>query len=379
MRAIFLFFLISLLLYLSCGNSNQSQLLVPDIPIYQVKTERIPVYQEFVGQIYGQKDIAIRARVEGFLEGVHFREGLPVKKGELLYTIENQTYEEDVAAKMSKLAEAQTMLAKAESDLNRIKPLAQQKAVSESDLDAAIAYYEAALAGVEAAEANLRASKVQLGYTKVYAPISGIIGKTLAKVGDFVGRSPNPIILNVVSLIDTVRVEFYITETQYLSIARFRQDQREKNILSAKREQMGLDLILADGSLYPLTGRVDFLDRDVDPTTGAVLVQASFPNPDQILRPGQFAKIKAMVAILDKGVKIPQRCIMELQGLYRVFVVNDSNRVELRNVEVGSKIKNFWLITKGLSEGEKVIYEGLQKVRDGVLVNPVTQNIEPIE
>jgi membrane fusion protein (multidrug efflux system) len=379
MRAIFLFFLISLLLYLSCGNSNQSQLLVPDIPIYQVKTERIPVYQEFVGQIYGQKDIAIRARVEGFLEGIHFLEGLPVKKGELLYTIENQTYEEDVAAKMSKLAEAQTMLAKAESDLNRIKPLAQLKAVSESDLDAAIAYYEAALAGVEAAEANLRASKVQLGYTKVYAPISGIIGKTLAKVGDFVGRSPNPIILNVVSLIDTIRVEFYITETQYLSIARFRQDQREKNILNEKREQISLDLILADGSLYPLTGRVDFLDRDVDPTTGAVLVQASFPNPNQILRPGQFAKIRATVTVLENGIKIPQRCLTELQGLYRVFVVNDSNRVELRNVEVGSKIKNFWLITKGLSEGEKVIYEGLQKVREGVFVNPVIHKIEEVE
>jgi membrane fusion protein (multidrug efflux system) len=378
MRSILLLFLISLLFYLSCNN-NKSQLLVPEIPVYQVKTERIPIYQEFVGQIYGQKDIAIRARVEGFLEGIHFLEGLPVKKGELLYTIENQTYEEDVAAKMSKLAEAQTMLAKAESDLNRIKPLAQLKAVSESDLDAAIAYYEAALAGVEAAEANLRASKVQLGYTKVYAPISGIIGKTLAKVGDFVGRSPNPIILNVVSLIDTIRVEFYITETQYLSIARFRQDQREKNILNEKREQISLDLILADGSLYPLTGRVDFLDRDVDPTTGAVLVQASFPNPNQILRPGQFAKIRATVTVLENGIKIPQRCLTELQGLYRVFVVNDSNRVELRNVEVGSKIKNFWLITKGLSEGEKVIYEGLQKVREGVFVNPVIQKIEEVE
>jgi membrane fusion protein (multidrug efflux system) len=248
------------------------------------------------------------------------------------------------------------------------------KAVSESDLDSALAQHEASIESVKAAEANLRAGNIQLGYTKIYSPISGIIGKTNAKVGDFVGRSPNPVILNTVSRIDTVLVEFFITETQYLQVARHLLSKVESTVQNARKEN--LELILADGSLYDHKGKVNFVDRDVDPTTGAILVQASFPNPQELLRPGQFAKVKALVTVVKDGILIPQRCVMELQGLYSVYVVGDGDKVQTRNVKVGPKIKQFWLITEGLKPGEHVVYEGLQGVKGGAVVKPTMKKIE---
>jgi membrane fusion protein (multidrug efflux system) len=378
MRKIIIFSLISSsLFFISCGNGANSKAGLPEIPVYETKADDIDIYQEFVGQIYGYKDIAIRARVEGFLEGIHFNEGSRLVQGAKLYTVESQPFEADVAAKMSRLAEAKTMLAKAQSDLNRIKPLAEQNAVSQSDLDGAVAQYEASVSSVEAAQANLRAARIQLSYTQIHSPISGIIGRTKAKVGDFVGREPNPVILNVVSRIDTILVQFFITERQYLNIARF--IKAEKNSIGDDREETQFHLILVDGSVYEHPGKVDFVDREIDPTTGAMLVQASFPNPDEILRPGQFAKVKARLAVIEDGIMIPQRCISELQGNYSVMIINEENKIESRQVKVGPTINNFWVITEGLKIGEKVIYEGLQKVREGGMANPIIQDIKPID
>ena len=371
-----LLLIILLGLYFSCGGEDAIQVSPPDIPVYQTVEQKIPLYEEFVGQIHGFEDIAIRARVEGFLEGIHFQEGSRVERESLLYTLESQPFEAEVSAKMSMVAEAKTMLAKAKSDLERIRPLAAQRAVSESELDAAVAIYEASVASVEAAEANLKAANIQLGYTKIYSPISGIIGKTQAKVGDFVGRSPNPVILNVISRIDIVLVDFFITEIQYLNVMR-RYLSRELPSTGRQRDG-GLELILADGSLYGHKGKVDFIDREVDPSTGAMLVQASFPNPEGIIRPGQFARVKILVDMLEDGIIVPQRCVSELQGLYRVYVVNEKNEVEIREVRVGPRISDFWLITEGLDAGEKIVYEGLQRVRAGMTVNPVDQEVTPI-
>jgi len=346
----------------------------PKVTVIETVAEEVSIYQEFVGQVYGFKDIAIRARVEGFMEGIHFKEGSTVKKGKKLYTLESQPFEAEVAAKMSKVAEAKTALVYAESDLARIKPLAEENAVSKSDLDAADALYNASIAGVEAAEANLRAANIQLSYTKIFSPINGIIGRTQAKVGDFVGKNPNPVILNTVSNIDTVLVQFFITESQYLEWSRFIQE-REKNKEDIKVRE-GLELILSDGTVYEHKGKIDFVDRQVDPTTGALLVQASFPNPEKLLRPGLFAKVKANVDIIPDGILIPQRCVTELQGLYSVMVVDESNKVDRREITVGPTIGEFWLIVEGLKPGEKVIYEGLQAVRDGVEVNPQAHKID---
>ncbi|MDH3358884.1 MAG: efflux RND transporter periplasmic adaptor subunit [Desulfobacteraceae bacterium] len=367
---------ILLLLFFSCSQKEeqQAQAPPPQVTVVVTQAKDVPIYQEFVGQIYGFKDIAIRARVEGFLEGIHFEEGSRVEKGALLYTLESQPFEADVAAKMSRVAEANTRRAKAKSDLDRIEPLAKENAVSQSDLDSAVAQHDASIESVKAAKANLRASNIQLGYTKIYSPIFGIIGKTKAKVGDFVGLSPNPVILNTVSRIDTVLVEFFITETQYLQVARHLLSKVEPAVQNARKEN--LELILADGSLYDHKGKVDFVDRDVDPTTGAILVQSSFPNPQELLRPGQFAKVKALVKVVKDGILIPQRCVVELQGLYSVYVVGDGDKIQTRNVKVGPKIKQFWLITEGLKPGEHVVYEGLQRVKDGAVVNPTIKKIE---
>jgi membrane fusion protein (multidrug efflux system) len=373
LKIIILLFSSSLIL-VSCGSDEQSKLFVPEIPVYKITAEDVPIYQEFVGQVYGLKDISIRARVEGFLEGIYFDEGRGVKKGQLLYTIESQPFEADVAAKMSLLAEAKTMLVNAESELNRIRPLAEINAVSQSDLDAAVARFEALQASVEAAEANLRASQIQLSYTKIKSPISGVIGKTKAKVGDFVGREPNPVILNVVSRIDIILVEFFLTESEYLIVAR--EVNKNKELEEVEREEPYLELILSDGSIHNHKGKVEFIDREVDPTTGSILLQASFPNPEYIIRPGQFARVNASVRTIRNGILIPQRSVMEMQGIHNVFVINNENKVELRRIIVGPTIESFWLVKEGLKNGEKVVYEGLQKVKPGMTVNPVLTKVE---
>jgi membrane fusion protein (multidrug efflux system) len=378
MKKITLHLLCTLLLVVFSCNKKEEQAQPPPshVTVIQTEAQQVPIYREFVGQVYGYKDIAIRARVEGYLEEIHFEEGSRIDKSALLYTLESQQFEEDVAAKMSRVAEAKTVQTKAESDLNRIRPLAEQKAVSESDLDSAVAQYEASIESVKAAEANLRAGKIQLGYTKIYSPISGIIGKTKAKVGDFVGREPNPVILNTVSRIDNVLVQFFITETEYLKAAR-RYISRGRT--ADKNAKKGLELILADGTLYEHKGQFDFIDREVDPQTGAILAQASFPNPEEILRPGQFAKVKGKVRVVEDGILIPQRCVMELQGLYNVFVVDASNKVEKRAVKVGPKIQAFWLIAEGLKPGEQVVYEGLQKVKAGATVKPTVKEVTSLD
>jgi membrane fusion protein (multidrug efflux system) len=345
----------------------------PEISVVETKAEDVPLFMEFVGQTSGLKDIAIRARVEGFLEGIHFQEGSGVEKGALLYTLESQPFEEKVAAKLSGVAEVKTMLAKAKGDLDRIKPLAEINAVSKSDLDAAVAAYEATLSSLEAAKAILRASEIELSYTKIKSPIDGIIGRTKAKVGDFVGKDPNPVILNTVSQVDTILVNFFITETQYLVVSR-----ALNNELADQHDdfEANFELILIDGTVFGHKGKPDFVDREVDPTTGAMLVQASFPNPEKLLRPGQFAKVRIKAQMVKDAILIPQRCVMEIQGLYNVFVVSASNTIETREIKVGPKVESFWLITEGLKPGEKVVFEGLQKVKDGAAVKPTIADIK---
>lgn len=364
-----LIILTSGLLFISCGD-DANKAPVPKIEIYEVVEQDVPIINEFVGNVAGQKDIAIRARAIGFLEGIHFNEGTLVKKGQLLYTIESQQYESESAAMQSKLAEAKTNLAYTESDLNRIKPLAEVFAVSQSDLDAAIAKHDAAKANVAAAKANLRASNILLDYTKIKSPITGIIGKTKAKVGDFVGQSPNPVILNVVSLIDTMLVDFYLTESNYIRIFR---ELIEQNPEERGQKKKKMQLVLVDGSVFKYNGTIKFIDREVDPTTGAILIQAAFPNPEKLLRPGQFAKVRAEVDLVENGILIPQRCVIETQGKHSVFVIDEENKVVRREIKTGPTVNSSWLVEEGLKSGDKVVYEGLQKVKPGMVIEPVNR------
>jgi len=349
----------------------------PEITVIETKAEDVPLFLEFVGQTYGLKDITIRARVEGFLEGIHFKEGSWVKVGDLLYTLESQPFEEKVATRMSGVAEVKTMLAKNKGDLDRIEPLAKINAVSKSDLDAAQAAYDASLSSLEAARANLRAAKIELSYTKIMSPINGIIGKTEAKVGDFVGKDPSPVILNTVSQVDTILVNFFITETQYLEFQRFKAKTEPTEAYGREEGAEGkFELYLIDGTRYDHLGILNFVDREVDTTTGAMLVQASFPNPEQLLRPGQFTRVRIQAQVVKDTILIPQRSVMEIQGLYSVFVVDSDNKVTTREVTVGPKVGSSWMITEGLNPGEKVVYEGLQKVKDGSTANPSLAEIK---
>jgi len=363
-------FVITTLLF-SCGGEDQVQIPPPVVQVYVTTTTNVPIYKEFIGETQGFKDIDIRARVEGYLEGIHFEEGSEVKKDQLLYTIESQPFQENVAEKQSQLAAANIERVNAESDLSRIKPLAAENAISQIDLDSAQAKYDASIEGVKAAEANLNAANIQLSYTKILSPIDGIIGGTQAKVGDFVGASPNPVILNTVSSLSTILVQFFVTENEYLQAARrIIAETEEYQVGEAKKEPNDLQLILSDGSVYGYKGKFDFIDRNVDPLTGAILIQSSFPNPDQLLRPGLFAKVRAEVNRIKDGILVPQRCIVELQGTFSVLIIDESNKVQNRQVQVGPKVKEFWLIKEGLKPGEKVIYEGLQKVKEGIVVVP---------
>jgi membrane fusion protein, multidrug efflux system len=351
----------------------------PEVNVLTTKAENVPIYQTYVGQVYGAKDIAIRARVEGFLNGIHFQEGSIVKKDALLYTIDRQPFEAQVAAQKGLVAEANTKVIKARNDLNRYRPLAAKNAVSQSDLDAAKAQFDAAQGGLDAANANLQAVNIQMGYTNIYSPITGIIGKTKAKAGDFVGRDPNPVILNTVSNTDHILVEFFLSETQYLIAARRFIAESPEQRKTAEKQDTGFQLILADDSIYSHKGKATFIDRQVDPMTGAILVQASFPNPEGLLRPGQFAKVKIQIDTATNGILVPQRAVTELQGMTRVFVVDEKNTVQERKVKLGPTVDNLWLIREGVKSGERVIFEGIQKIADGIVVKPVETQFKRIK
>lgn len=368
---------LSSILLTSCKEKAQQAPPPPEIQVHEVNAYDIPFVMEFVGQTHGLYDIAIRARVEGFLEGIHFEEGSTVSKGKLLYSIDPLPFEAKVAEQQSRLAQAHTAKVKMKSDLDRTRPLAEMNAVSQRDLDAAVANYDASIAEVEAAEASLRATRIELGYTRIYSPIDGIIGITQAKPGDFVGREPNPVVLNGVSTTDVILVRFSLTEAQYLSITKREIEMSAAEIES--NEKVTLKLLMAGGYEHEQTGKLDFADRSVNATTGTLLVQASFDNPKQIVRPGQFARVRAIFDIEDDVVMVPQRCVTELQGRFLVNLVGENNIIESREVQLAFKNGNMWTVESGLEKGDKIVLEGLQLAREGVTISPVPAEFEIIQ
>lgn len=362
--------LLFIFVLISCNKDKEAKKAAPpSIQVVEVIQKDVPIYKDFVGQIFGQEDVSINARVEGFLTGIHFVEGSRVEKGQLLYSIDPEPLKAEVANQRSKVAEAQTRLVNAENELERYIPLAKIDAVSKSDLDFAQASRDASVAGVEAAKASLRMAEINLSYTKIKSPISGFIGKTNARVGEFVGRNPSVVLLNTVSELTSVRVQFFLTESQYLVIGREYRERLAENRSDVKQE-IDISLILADGTKHPYNGKVDFVNREVDATTGAILVQASFPNPNLLLKPGQYAKVVIMMNNVKGGLLVPQRCITEIQGQYSVFVVNAQNIVESRQITISERIGDLRLVSEGLQAGEDIVIDALQKVRTGTTIVP---------
>lgn len=360
-----------------CGPSEPPA--PPPLPVEVAEAEQrdVPLTLDMVGTTLGTQDIPIRARVDGFLEGLYFQEGRTVNKGDLLYRIDQQPFQAKLVEAQSQLAAAQTRLANARSDLGRIRPLAEMKAVSEQDLDSAQAQFDAAKANVQAARAGVELAEIELSYTEIYAPIDGLIGLSKAKPGEYVGKEPNPVVLNILSDIHPIRVRFSISEREYLVLARtvaeaeWRQEDEDlRDSKGRKKEKTALKLILADGTVHAYDGEADATAQAIDPQTGTFTVEASFPNPDGLLLPGQFARVRADYATLDDAVVVPRRAITELQGRFRVMVVTADDTVEVRDVELGPIKNNDQVIESGLQAGERVIVEGLQKVRPGMTVAP---------
>jgi membrane fusion protein (multidrug efflux system) len=337
----------------------------PEVKVTKVESRDIPVSNEWIGQTFGAEDVEIRSRVEGYIEGIFFAEGTNVGKGTLLYTIDTKELEQKLIEAQGRLKEAETMLVQAENDVKRFKPLADAGAVSIQRYEIAFATFEARKGNVEAAQAAVRIAEINLGYSRVTAPISGVIGITQYRVGDYVSKTQNSL-LNTISNIDPIRVRFNISEQEYLS---FRRNAIEESTKGNRRTlNAKVEMILSDGTLYPDEGRVNVADRQVDPSTGTLMLEALFPNPQQLLRPGQYSKIRSVTKILTSAVVIPTRAISELQGQFQVFVVGSDSKAVLKTIKKGPQYGQFTVIESGLSPGETVIVEGIQKVRADMVV-----------
>jgi membrane fusion protein (multidrug efflux system) len=308
--------------------------------------------------------VEIRARVEGYLENVDFSEGSFVRKGQLLYQIDPKPLAAALANAKANLATAQARLAKANTDVNRLTPLAKQQAVSQQELDNALSMQDAARAQVDAQKAAVDKAELDLGYARIAAPLDGLVGTTQVKPGNLVGRGESTL-LTTVSQVDPILFRAGISEADYLRIAK-------RVAATGKRAvpENTIDLLLADGTVHAHKGTVEAVERAVDPTTGTLMVQVRFPNPDRVVRPGQYGRARFVIENKAGALLVPQRAVSELQNLYSLAVVGEGNKVSFRNVKVGPRVDGMWVIEEGLKPGEKVVVEGLQRVRDGVVVSP---------
>ncbi|MBZ5602107.1 MAG: efflux RND transporter periplasmic adaptor subunit [Acidobacteriia bacterium] len=381
--------------------ANVGPMAAPDVEVAQVEQRDVPVYREWIGTLDGMVNAAIKAQVTGYMLVQHYTEGSFVKKGQLLFEIDPRPFQAAVDQAQGQLAQANGQLAQAKAqlvqsqaqlaqaqanqgrtqlDVNRYIPLAQQQAITQQDLDNATqnnlsakaaveaaraqvetskAQIQAASATVEAAKAAVEAARVNLGFTKLTSPIDGIAGQAQVQVGNLV--SPSGGNITTVSTLEPIKAEFTVSEQEYLNFTRAG---------SAGLNRLQLELILADGSVYPHKGKFLFADRQVNPTTGAILLIGEFPNPGNLLRPGQYGKVRALTGTKTGALLVPQRAVTELQGTYQVAVVNAENKIDIATVKVGDRIGTDWLIASGLHPGDRVVTEGVMKVRPGLQVNP---------
>lgn len=352
----------------SCGGGDAPPAApLLEIQVAPVQKLDLPLSREFVGRTVGSIDADVRARIEGTLIGMYFDEGGEVSEGQILYEVDPAPFITAVAAAKGTLAEAETRLAQTIADFKRVKPLAAIDAVSQRELDLAEANRGVAEGALEAAKAGVRAAEIELGYTKIQSPASGTIGFTKAHIGEFVGRPPNALILNTVSKLDPIDVQFSLSEKEYLYFAR----------MSAEngRQDRKLQMILADGSINPGYGTIAKVDRSIEAQSGGIRVEASFPNPQKILRPGLFAKVRTVAEIVPGALLVPRKAIKEVQGRYFVFVVDPSGIVDQRSVEVGPTSGDLQVIESGISESEQVAIDGIQRLRSGATVKPKILNL----
>jgi membrane fusion protein (multidrug efflux system) len=347
-----------------CGEKKGTGPAAPTVEVVDVVQKDVPIVREWVGATDGLVNAKINAQVQGYLIKQNYKEGSVVKKGQVLFEIDPRPFQAALEQAKGQLAINEGQLYTAKANLEKIRPLAQVNAVSKKDLDDAIGREASARAAVQAAKAAVRKAEIDLSFTNITSPITGIAGIAKAQLGDLVGNPGGPE-LTTVSTVDPIKVYIPISEQEYMHYTKAAEAKGKSD-----REGPTLELVLADGRVFPHKGKVYFADRQVDERTGTIKVATLFPNPGNLLRPGQFAKIRALIETQEGALLVPQRAVSELQGRYQVAVAGPDNKVDLRWVKVGERAGPLWVIDEGLKPGERVIVEGLQKVRAGMPVIP---------
>jgi RND family efflux transporter MFP subunit len=351
----------------------------PDVEVVQVEQKDVPIFGEWIGTLDGFSNADVKAQVTGYILRQGYQEGAFVKTGQLLFQIDPRPFQATLDQAQGQLAQARAQLANTQAvqgrtqlDVERYTPLAKEQAASQQDLDNAVQNNLAAKASVATAEAQIKTveaavetAQINVDFTRLTAPIDGIAGQAQLQVGALVNL--NSAHVTSVSTVDPIKVYFTVGEPQYLAWRRrFPTDATRE----AADKNLRLELILADGSTYPQTGTFYFADRQVSESTGAIRIAGLFSNPGNVLRPGGYAKVRAVIRVQQDALLVPQRAVTELQGGYQVATVDDTNKVSIRTVKVGDRSGNQWIIADGLKPGERVVAEGVQKVRPGMQVNP---------
>ena len=343
----------------------------PTVVVETVTTDDMEIYCEYVGRIRAQQFVEIRARVEGYLEEMLFEEGTYIKKDQVLFVIDPKLYKARVDGARAQLQKDKALELKAKRDLDRIRPLFEQNAASQLDLDNAIASYESAVSAVIMSEADLAQAELALGYTTVRSPISGYISERNVDIGTLVGPGGKSLLATIVKS-DTVRVDFSMTALDYLR-------SKERNVnLGHQDPTRGwnpyITVTLADDSVYPYEGLVDFADPQVDPQTGTFSVRAEMPNPDHVLLPGQFTKVKLLLDVREGAVVVPSKAVIIEKGGAFIYVIRPDNVAERRFIELGPETDNMMIVERGLIPGERIVVEGYHKLMPGMTV----EIVEPV-
>jgi len=337
----------------------------PQVQVVTLAPQEVPIYQQWIGTLDGYPNAQIRAQVSGYLIRQDYAEGGAVKKGALLFEVDPRPFQAALDQALGKQAQDEAQYGKTQLDVKRYTPLAREQAISQEQLDDAVQANLATRASIEADKAAVESARLNLGFCKITSPVDGIAGIAQAQIGDLVG--PGGTVLTTVSTINPMRVYFSISEQSYLAFYHQYTNAAER---TAHQDEMKLQLILSDGSTYPFPGKWFFTDRQIDVNTGTLQAAGLFPNSDYILRPGQYAEVRAQTEIRRGAILVPQRAVTELQGSYQVAAVGETNSIHLKTVQVGAQVGNDWLIEKGLEPGERIVVEGAQKVKEGTVVNP---------
>jgi membrane fusion protein (multidrug efflux system) len=346
------------------------------VEVVDVIQKDVPIHMEWVGTTDGSNNALIRAQVSGYLMKRPYTEGAFVKKGDLLFELDPSKFQTALDQALGDLAKAQAQFTKTKQDVERDTPLAKQGAISQKEMDDSVQAHAAAKGSFAAAKAAVEQAKLNLGWTRITAPIDGVVGIAKAQIGDLIDLNTE---LTSMSTLDPIRVYFPVSEQDYLAAS-------DKIQLRYKEQSDGkeysgpqLELILSGETVYPHKGKFHLVDRQVDVKTGTIRVAALFPNPNNVLRPGQFAKVRAVTKTREKAILVPQRAVTEMQGSYQVAVVTPENKVDIRLVKVGQRSGSLWIIDKGLTLGDRVVVEGLQKVKAGMTVDPKPFQDQPEE